>query len=61
MNRSEIVWIKPPMVILKNGKDVKLQDIKGSARIGATLDLETMEIVGSNVDPDCVGGACPIK
>lgn len=61
MNKTSIIAIFPPRVILANNEAITLKDIEGSVRVGAVIDLDTMKIIGNNVDPDCVGGVCPIR
>lgn len=60
--------IIPPHVFIEDQDGqmdrVALQDFINSPRINAgarKLETGKFETVSSNIDPDCVGGVCPIK
>ena len=59
----KILAINYPMAIIDNGDRIPVERIKGSPRIGCTIDYdgEGYKVTGNNVDPDCVGSQCPIK
>jgi len=56
----KIIAIKYPTVIMDNGEGFDINQIKGSVRIGCEVD-DDLNVTGNSADPDCVGGACPIK
>jgi len=56
----KIEFINHPYVFTDAGTRHEIKDIKGTPRVGAVLD-ENLNIVGSDVDTDCVSGVCPIK
>jgi hypothetical protein len=60
----KIEFINPPFVFTDDGKRIHFDNIKGQIFKGSTLKAinETdYEVTGSEVDPDCVGGVCPVK
>lgn len=64
MNITKIDFIQPPFVFTADGKRLVLDKIDGNVRIGSSIEEQEngrWKVVGNNVDPDCVGGVCPIK
>lgn len=46
--------------ILDNNHAIELSKIKGSPRVGVSLNDDN-EVIGNNVDDSCINGVCPIK
>ena len=58
---ATIVSINAPLVIFDNGDDCEIRELKGTPRVGATVDLVRMAVTGNNVNQDCPGGVCPVR
>lgn len=56
----KIEFINYPYVFTNEGSRHHIEDIKGTPRIGAELDLE-LNVVSNNANSDCVNGVCPIR
>lgn len=57
---KKIMYVNHPYVYTDTQERFEFKELKGKPVVGAEID-ENMNIVTSNVDPDCVGGVCPIK
>jgi hypothetical protein len=65
----KIDFINFPFVYTSTGERIMIKNLNRSPSVGATLKpIEKNEhgeslydVTGSDVDPDCVGGVCPIK
>ena len=62
-----IVFITPVggklTAIMDSNEGITFDLIDGNPRVGCTVEKENdrWKVIGNNADPDCVGGACPIK
>jgi hypothetical protein len=65
----KIDFINFPFAYTDTGARINVNNISGSPFVGSSLqhigknedDEDLYEVNGSEVDPDCVGGVCPIK
>lgn len=57
---KKILEFNNGLFLLSDGTAVEPSQIKGSPRVGLSVN-EKMEITHGDVDPDCPGGSCPIK
>ena len=55
-----INYIYPPFVFTDDGKRIRIDELKGTPRVGAEL-TEELEVLNNIVDTDCIGGQCPIR
>ena len=58
----KIEFIAYPFVYA-DGRKINIDEIKGTPRVGGELKvvLDGYVVESGVVDPDCVGGVCPIK
>ena len=55
-----IEFINYPYVFTDEGSRHHVEDIKGTPRIGAELDVD-LNVLSSTANTDCVNGVCPIR
>jgi hypothetical protein len=52
-----INYIYPPFIFTDDGKRIRIDELKGTPRVGAEL-TEKLEVLTSLVDADCMNGVC---
>jgi len=64
--KDVIMFYKAPNFIMLSGTEIPKNVVKGSPRIGVTLESHVekgwlWKVCDNNADGDCVGNVCPLR
>lgn len=60
----KIEFIRYPIVITDDGKEIEVEKIAGHPKVGSELSLSTdgtYKILAITSNSDCVSGVCPVR